>query len=176
MAGFGMIAPGVTVDNFGSGARTGFGGFLGRWGDAYRNGMTIGREQGKLNSQYSLDQTKQNTEINKARQIDHARGMQMACQLAGPGSAACQNYEAYKQREQNNPAAAVGVVDQDAENLKLFGFSGTDPKNVGVNPATGRTSAMSYFGAPDTDYAANNAAMSGFDEPFDYRRDDAQGF
>jgi hypothetical protein len=168
MTGFGMVSPGVTVENFGSGTPTGFGGFLGRWGAAYRNGMKIGQEQGLNNSTYSLDRTKNNTEINKARQLDHARGMEMACRLAGPGSAACLNYEAYKEREQNNPAAAVGVVDQDAENRKLFGFSGADPSNIGVNPATGRTAAMSYFGAADPDTTANNAAMSGFDEPYRY--------
>lgn len=111
MAGYGVVVPGMTPAMFGSGAATGFGGFLGRWGDAYRSGMKIGQDQGTANSEYSLDQTKANTNINKARQTDHARGMEMACRLSGDAnSAACQNYNAYKKREQDNPAGNPAVL------------------------------------------------------------------
>jgi hypothetical protein len=141
MAGFGMIAPGVTVDNFGSGARTGFGGFLGRWGDAYRNGMTIGREQGKLNSQYSLDQTKQNTEINNARQDDHLRQIEYAAMRGD--KTALQMLNAYKKRQQNNPAAAVGANMSPAPGVgrtpltSYLGEASTTPNPVGYSPSNG---------------------------------------
>lgn len=143
MAGFSMVVPGMTPAMFGSGAATGFGGFLGRWDDAYRSGMKIGQDQGTANSKYSLDQTENNTKINNARQDDHLRQIEYAAMMGDP--TALKMLNAYKEREKNKLAgnpAVVGVSGSvngiGTQRTAKFWEGAPSASSVGVTPGEER--------------------------------------
>ncbi|HQL53561.1 MAG TPA: hypothetical protein PLQ87_02555 [Phycisphaerae bacterium] len=65
---YSLIAPGVSADDFGSGMQGGFGGFLGRWGDATRRGLTGGMTLGTQLTNYGTNQRLAGMRETNARQ------------------------------------------------------------------------------------------------------------
>lgn len=173
MAGYGVVVPGMTPAMFGSGAATGFGGFLGRWGDAYRSGMKIGQDQGTANSKYSLDQTENNTKINNARQDDRLRGIEYACEMGD--MKACAMLKSYEAQKKNNPAGNPAVLGVSGSvngigTKRTAGFwdGASSTNSVGYTPGAGDLdpTAINYYADEDSRMQdindARNSNINGF--------------
>lgn len=105
---YSIIAPGVSAEDFGSGMQGGFGGFLGRWGDATRRGLTGGMALGTQLTNYGTSQRLAGLRETSARQqlntglvrsqneqLDQQTAQtKLACTRIGWQSELCQNFQA----------------------------------------------------------------------------------